>query len=51
MRKPESSIKMSTAKLVQLTIGGNFQYSANMWPTSAKAVKISDMGEGGLLYH
>src|SRR6266404_7003739 len=40
MRKPESSIKMSTAKLVQLTIGGNFQYTANMWPTITQRAAI-----------
>src|SRR3979409_469096 len=40
MRKPESSIKMSTAKLVQLKIGGNFQYTANMWPTITQRAAI-----------
>src|SRR5258705_10855615 len=40
MRKPESSIKMSTARLVQLTIGGNFQYTANMWPTITQRAAI-----------
>src|SRR5467141_825 len=40
MRKPESSIKMSTAKLVQLKIGGNFPYAANMWPTITQRAAI-----------
>src|SRR5467141_3143945 len=31
---------MSTAKLVQLTIGGNFPYTANMWPTITQRAAI-----------